>query len=94
MLIKISLLQIITVLSILTLTLSQLKDDFKPFITYDEEFLREKLDDQSFYLTQYEIVEILGTGIYDQHFEPGVYNCIVCDEELFNSWHKYDVNHG
>ena len=34
------------------------------------------------------------TGIYDKHFEKGVYNCICCGIELFNSEGKYNSGCG
>ena len=34
------------------------------------------------------------TGEYDGHKGDGVYNCICCGEELFDSQHKYDSGSG
>jgi peptide-methionine (R)-S-oxide reductase len=35
-----------------------------------------------------------GTGLYDQHFVKGTYQCAACDLELFTSDSKYDAGCG
>jgi peptide-methionine (R)-S-oxide reductase len=48
---------------------------------------------------QYRVTREHGTepafsGEYDKHYEPGVYRCVCCDQDLFHSDHKYDSGSG
>jgi len=38
--------------------------------------------------------EAAGTGIYNKHFEEGVYNCAGCNAALYKSSHKFDSGCG
>lgn len=38
--------------------------------------------------------ERAGTGIYDKHYENGIYSCAGCKTELFDSKHKYNSYSG
>jgi len=48
---------------------------------------------------QYRVTREHGTepafsGEYDKHYEPGVYRCVCCGQDLFHSDHKYDSGSG
>ncbi len=48
---------------------------------------------------QYRITQQCGTeppfsGVYLHNYEPGIYSCIVCSNELFDSASKYDSGSG
>ena len=48
---------------------------------------------------QYRVTREHGTepafsGEYDKHYEPGVYQCVCCGQDLFHSDHKYDSGSG
>jgi len=48
---------------------------------------------------QYRVTREHGTepafsGEYDKHYEPGVYQCVCCSQDLFHSDHKYDSGSG
>jgi len=36
----------------------------------------------------------MSTGCYNKHYEKGVYQCIVCHQDLFSSETKYDSGCG
>ena len=54
----------------------------------------EHLSPDAFYVTQEKGTERPFTGKYNAHFEEGTYHCVVCDEELFDSKHKFDAGCG
>jgi len=48
---------------------------------------------------QYRVTREHGTepafsGEYDKHYEPGIYQCVCCSQDLFHSDHKYDSGSG
>lgn len=48
---------------------------------------------------QYRVTREHGTepafsGEYDKHYEPGVYQCVCCGQDLFHSDQKYDSGSG
>ncbi len=47
--------------------------------------LRSRLTPMQFYVTQEKGTERAFTGEYWDHFERGMYHCIVCDTPLFAS---------
>lgn len=61
---------------------------------FNKEELSKRLTPIQFEVTQNKATERPFTGEYDQCFEPGIYDCIVCGEELFISDHKFDAGCG
>ncbi|MEL7208827.1 MAG: peptide-methionine (R)-S-oxide reductase MsrB [Actinomycetota bacterium] len=62
--------------------------------TFTEEELRERLTPEQFEITQRAGTERAFTGIYNDEKADGIYRCIVCDEELFDSNTKYESGSG
>jgi len=54
-----------------------------------KEELKERLTTMQYRVTQEAATEPPFTGEYDDHYEEGDYNCIVCHTLLFKSIHKY-----
>ena len=77
-----------------------LNDEFFPMEDYDqrmehtEEELRERLTPEQFRITQECYSEEIGTGIYNDFFEEGRYDCVVCNANLFTSEQKYKSDYG
>lgn len=63
-----------------------------PVPTADE--LRRRLTSEQYEVTQNGGTERAFTGEYWDTKEPGVYHCVVCNEALFDSDHKYDSGTG
>lgn len=61
---------------------------------FNEKKWKENLSDLQYAVTREGATERAFTGIYDKHFEKGVYNCICCGIELFNSEGKYNSGCG
>ena len=57
---------------------------------FSKEKLRERLSDEEFRITQDGGTEAPYTGKYYKTDTPGMYNCVVCGEELFDSKTKFD----
>lgn len=69
----------------------------RPFSTYKmetKEVLRNRLTPIQFQVTQEAGTERPFTGKYNKFYEKGVYQCIVCHEDLFTSDTKYDSGCG
>ena len=60
----------------------------------NESELREKLDDEQYFVTQEKGTERAFTGKYVDHKADGSYACACCDAPLFSSEHKYDSDSG
>ena len=67
---------------------------FLPRVNYDIDELKKKLTTLEFFVTQRGGSQWGYKGIYHDHFQQGVYQCIVCKEDLFRSEDKYHSNHG
>ena len=65
-----------------------------PEKTFTEEELRERLTPEQYEVTQNAGTERAFTGVYHDAKDKGIYRCIVCDEELFDSDTKYDSGSG
>ena len=61
------------------------RDQFKPNNIFDRAELKKRLLPMQFAVTQNKETEFPITGLYEAFFEDGKYNCIVCNEHLFNS---------
>jgi len=59
----------------------------------DEE-LRAALTPEQYHVTQEKGTERPFTGKYNDHHEQGVYRCVVCGNELFQSDAKFDSHCG
>jgi peptide-methionine (R)-S-oxide reductase len=58
------------------------------------DYLRGKLTEEQYKITQNAATERPFTGKYVDHKADGSYRCICCDAPLFNSDHKYDSGSG
>jgi peptide-methionine (R)-S-oxide reductase len=68
--------------------------DATPTKSFDDAELRERLTAEQYHVTQQAGTERAFTGIYHDTKDDGVYRCIVCNEELFDSSTKYDSGSG
>ncbi|XP_037813800.1 methionine-R-sulfoxide reductase B1 isoform X1 [Lucilia sericata] len=63
-------------------------------MSVDKEELRKRLTPLQYQVTQEAATERPFTGCYNKHYEKGVYQCIVCHQDLFSSDTKYDSGCG
>jgi peptide-methionine (R)-S-oxide reductase len=63
-------------------------------VEVDEDELRERLSREQFEITRRAGTERAFSGAYWDTKQPGVYKCVVCDLELFESDTKYDSGSG
>ena len=56
--------------------------------------LKERLSDIEYRVTQKNATETPYTGVYDDHYEEGIYVDVVSGEALFSSHDKYDAHCG
>jgi len=63
-------------------------------VNKSEEEWREILTPEQFHVTRKHGTEQAFSGEYDKHCEKGVYHCICCGQDLFDSEHKYDSGTG
>jgi peptide-methionine (R)-S-oxide reductase len=59
-----------------------------------ESELRARLSDEEYRVTQQKGTERAFTGRYVHHHASGVYTCVCCGSELFESTTKYDSGSG
>lgn len=64
-------------------------NDFK-----DDEYWRDKLSPEEFYICRQKGTERAFTGAYFDEKRSGLYRCKCCDTELFDSTLKYDSGCG
>lgn len=60
----------------------------------DDGALKERLSAQQYAVTQCSDTEPPFTGVYWDHHGDGVYRCVVCDSELFDSRAKFESGTG
>lgn len=60
----------------------------------DKDELKKRLTPLQYQVTQEAATERPFTGCYNKHYEKGVYQCIVCHQDLFSSDTKYDSGCG
>lgn len=68
------------------------KDTFE--VAHSDEYWREKLTPEQYYVLREKGTERPFTGKFDDHWEPGVYTCAGCGNELFQSQTKFDAGCG
>ena len=61
---------------------------------FDENYWKDKLSSEQFYITRKGGTERPFSGIYLDNKENGIYVCVCCGTELFNSDKKYNSNSG
>jgi peptide-methionine (R)-S-oxide reductase len=74
------------------LNIAKLIKRFK--INFDKKELKQRLSPLEFHITQEKGTERPYTGEYLDNKDEGKYNCIVCNNELFSSEHKFDSGCG
>jgi peptide-methionine (R)-S-oxide reductase len=57
-------------------------------------FWRDLLTPEQFQVTRQKGTERPFTGVYNDHYEPGVYRCVACKEPLFASENKFKSGSG
>lgn len=62
--------------------------------TIDPDELKARLDGQAYEVTQHKVTEAPFSGKFVDHHEAGVYNCVVCGQQLFASNTKFDSGSG
>ena len=55
---------------------------------------KEELTDEQFYVTRKHGTERAGTGEYCESHQPGLYACVCCGTELFDSTQKFESGSG
>ena len=60
----------------------------------DDQYWKENLTPEQYYVTRQSGTERPFTGQYDKHFEDGEYYCVNCGDELFQSKDKFDSGCG
>ena len=61
---------------------------------FDENYWKEKLSSEQFYITRKGGTERPFSGKYLDNKENGIYVCVCCETELFDSETKYNSNSG
>uniref|UniRef100_A0A336LXX5 Peptide-methionine (R)-S-oxide reductase n=1 Tax=Culicoides sonorensis TaxID=179676 RepID=A0A336LXX5_CULSO len=63
-------------------------------MSYSKEELKKRLTPLQYNVTQEAGTERPFTGKFDKHYESGMYQCIVCNQDLFSSNTKFDAGCG
>lgn len=63
-------------------------------ITKSEQAWREQLDDEQYQVCRLKATERPFTGVYYANTTPGVYHCVACDVELFDTQSQFDAGCG
>ena len=61
---------------------------------FDENYWKDKLSSEQFYITRKGGTERPFSGKYLDNKENGIYVCVCCETELFDSEKKYNSNSG
>lgn len=67
------------------------RDDLK---NMPEDYWRQKLTPEQFRITRLAATEPPFTGVYNNHYEEGLYRCVACGEPLFRSDTKFKSGSG
>lgn len=76
---------------------SELEDEMEQevdWLSISDEQWRERLTEQQYLVTRQKGMEPPFSGEYNYFDEEGIYRCVCCGQELFNSDTKYDSNSG
>ena len=57
---------------------------------YDEKYWKKKLTPEQYFITRESGTERPFSGKYNSHKEEGIYYCLCCEAELFDSKAKFD----
>jgi peptide-methionine (R)-S-oxide reductase len=66
-------------------------EDFKK---KDETYWQEKLTPEQYHIVRQKGTERPFTGVYNDHYEEGVYRCVACEQPLFASKTKFKSGSG
>jgi peptide-methionine (R)-S-oxide reductase len=69
-------------------------DDTRYPVQKTEAEWRDQLDPMQFAVARQAATERAFTGVYWNHWEPGVYRCVGCGQALFSSDTKFDAGCG
>jgi peptide-methionine (R)-S-oxide reductase len=69
-------------------------DDTRYPVRKTEAEWRDQLDPMQFAVARQAATERAFTGVYWNHWEPGVYRCVGCGQPLFSSDTKFDAGCG
>ena len=81
------------IVSILLLYLLSLTMNKYPYHLSDQDW-KEQLDEDSYHILREKGTEYPHSGVYNMHFEDGIYQCKGCKEPLFASDFKFESNCG
>ena len=70
------------------------EETFEPKKKFDDDELIERLAPVEYYLTRKNWNEATDFGHFRDFYDPGYYHCVVCDQKLFSSNHKYELGLG
>lgn len=59
-----------------------------------EEYWRERLTPEQFRITRMAGTEMPFTGVYNDHYDDGMYRCVACGQPLFSSETKFKSGSG
>ena len=57
-------------------------------------YWREKLTPEQYHIVRQKGTERPFTGVYNKHYEEGVYRCVACEQPLFTSKTKFKSGSG
>lgn len=77
-----------------TLDDTDYEDGFVPTVRLERERIRAKVNSVVFYLTKYPRIEQKFNGKMHKNIKKGTYNCVICNEHLFDSSQKYETDFG
>src|SRR5690242_17538850 len=62
----------------------------KPTVNLTNAEWKAKLTEEQYRILRLKDTEYPGTGIYNKHFEKGIYKCSGCGQELYEYGYLYD----
>jgi peptide-methionine (R)-S-oxide reductase len=85
---------IVFFLALFLISLSAFSQSPKFAVTKTDEEWKKQLSPEAYQVTRKEGTERAYTGKYWDNHEKGVYNCVCCGQELFNSATKFESGTG